>query len=156
MDITFHKKKTRFNYRVGAIIIQNGSLLCVKNKNADYYYSVGGRVKINETSLDALHREVFEETGLKLEVSRLVLIHENFFTEERTHEQFHEISFYFEMEGPFSNSDIVSKSHTELGEAEELVSLSIHQLDKIKLYPEVLKEVILHPQPGIKHMITYQ
>jgi len=42
-DLTFETQYGRFNYRVGAIIIDDGKLLMVKNPNSPYYYSVGGR-----------------------------------------------------------------------------------------------------------------
>ena len=82
MDLTFKTEQGRFNYRVGAIIIQNGKLLMVKNKILPYYYTVGGRVKMNETSEEAVLREVFEETGVHFEIDRLGFIHENFFIEQ--------------------------------------------------------------------------
>lgn len=44
MDLTFQTLEGRFNYRVGAIIINNGNILVDKNHESTYFYSVGGRV----------------------------------------------------------------------------------------------------------------
>ena len=67
------------NLRVGTIIMKNGKFLMVGNQKDDYLYSVGGRIKFSETAEEAIIREVYEETGRKLEIDRLGFIHENFF-----------------------------------------------------------------------------
>lgn len=72
-------------------------MLMFKNDSAPYYYSVGERVKLNETSEEAVVRETFEETGIKFEIDRLVFIHEHFFYEEITREHYHEIAFFYLM-----------------------------------------------------------
>ena len=59
------------NIRVGAIIMQDGKILMVGNDRADYLYSVGGRIQFGETAEEAVVREVFEETGVKMEIDRL-------------------------------------------------------------------------------------
>ena len=57
------------NLRVGAIIMRGGSFLMVGNNiRPQYLYSVGGRIKFGETAEEAVIREVFEETGYKLEI----------------------------------------------------------------------------------------
>ena len=67
------------NIRVGAIILKNGRFLMVGNSRSDYLYSVGGRLKFGETAEEAVRREVFEETGIRMEVERLGFVHENYF-----------------------------------------------------------------------------
>ena len=66
------------NIRAGAIIMKNGKLLMVGN-NKSYLYSVGGRIKFGETAEEAVVREVFEETGVQMEIDRLGFVHENYF-----------------------------------------------------------------------------
>ena len=65
--------------RVGAIIMKNGKILMVQGEHDDYLYTVGGRVKFGETADDAIVREVWEETGVRLEIDRLGFVHENYF-----------------------------------------------------------------------------
>ena len=113
-DLTFKTNIGSFNYRVGAIIIRDKKLLMVKNDSAPYYYSVGGRVKLNETSEEAVVRETFEETGMELEIDRLAFIHEHFFDEEITKEYYHEIAFFYLMIAP-TNMNFVCKSFGEQG-----------------------------------------
>ena len=78
-DMTVPCEDGLINLRVGAIIMKNGKLLMVGNNRAPYLYSVGGRIKFGETSEEAVEREVFEETGVKMKVDRLGFIHENYF-----------------------------------------------------------------------------
>ena len=61
------------NIRVGAIIMKDGKILMVGN-DRDYLYSVGGRVKFGETAEEAVVREVFEETGVQMEIDRSRLL----------------------------------------------------------------------------------
>lgn len=67
------------NIRVGAIIMKDDKFLMVENDRFDHMYSVGGRIKFGETAEEAVVREVFEETGIKMEIDRLGFIHENYF-----------------------------------------------------------------------------
>lgn len=59
------------NIRVGAIIIKDGKILMAGNRSVNYLYSVGGRLKFGETSEQAIIREVYEETGVRMEIDRL-------------------------------------------------------------------------------------
>ena len=51
----------------------------VENDLFDHMYSVGGRIKFGETAEEAVVREVFEETGIQMEIDRLGFVYENFF-----------------------------------------------------------------------------
>lgn len=60
VDCTFKTDEGKFNFRVGAII-QNGSkILMARNPNDNLCFSVGGRVKINETLEQAVLGELYE------------------------------------------------------------------------------------------------
>jgi len=80
MDLTFKTPYGRFNYRVGAIIIHDGKVLLMRNHEAPYLHSVGGRVSYNETTEEAVVREVLEETEVKLAVDRAVFFRSNSLT----------------------------------------------------------------------------
>ena len=153
MDLTFKTSNGRFNYRVGAIIIYNNSILMVKNNKSPYYYSVGGRVHLNETSEDAIRREVFEEVGLHLDIDRLAFIHENLFIEDVTKERFHEISFYYIMKTT-SNLDTICMSFDENGNKENLVWISLDNIQNEYLYPEFFKTELKNLSNGLKQILT--
>ena len=59
------------NIRVGAIIMKGNKFLMVGNQKDEYLYSVGGRIQFGESAEEAVVREVFEGTGVRLEVDRL-------------------------------------------------------------------------------------
>jgi ADP-ribose pyrophosphatase YjhB (NUDIX family) len=152
-DLTFKITQGKFNYRVGAIIIRDQKVLMIKNDDAPYYYSVGGRVKFNETSEEAVVREVFEETGIKLEIEGLAFIHEHFFNEEITKEHYHELAFFYLMKVE-SNMNFTCNSYGEQGAKEHLHWLPIENLDKYHLFPEFFKTKLLESINGIEHVIS--
>ncbi|MCB2153674.1 NUDIX domain-containing protein [bacterium] len=154
VDLTFKTGKGNLNIRVGAIIIDDGKLLMVKD-TSPYFYSVGGRVRINETSEEAVVREVLEETGLELEIDRLGFIHENLFKEDLTEEQFHEITFFYYMK----NRGDVKPKFTSFAEAGVEVSLHWIPLEEVSgtyLYPEFFKTMLDSKSDKIEHVITKQ
>lgn len=53
-----------------AIITCNGKLLLEKRRDCDLWGLVGGGVKKQETSLDAITREIYEELGLRVSKDR--------------------------------------------------------------------------------------
>lgn len=81
--------------RAAALIIRNNKLLVAKSMDYDCYYTVSGGIEINETSEDAVIREVYEETGSSLEIEKLAFIQERFL--EVNKQQYHEIAFLYLM-----------------------------------------------------------
>jgi dihydroneopterin aldolase len=68
----------------GALIIApDGDVLLVQSKKWHDLYSIpGGKIEIGETREEALHREVREETGLKVKNIRFALVQECIFSSE--------------------------------------------------------------------------
>lgn len=64
---------------VRAIIIEDGKILVIaRNKQGDQYFTLpGGKVGDNETNEQALKREIYEETSLKISSQRLVFVEEH-------------------------------------------------------------------------------
>lgn len=143
------------NIRVGAIIMKDGQILMVANKaRPDYLYSVGGRIKFGETAKEAVVREVYEETGVHMEVDRLGFIHENYFYgdgEANLGKLIYEVSFFFYMKVP-ENFIPVSQSFTEDEHREYLHWIKPDA--SIKYYPEFFRTELLHPEKGVKHFVS--
>jgi ADP-ribose pyrophosphatase YjhB (NUDIX family) len=156
-DITFPTKDGVFNMRVGAIILQNDHVLMVKNNRDPYYYTVGGRVKLQETLEEAVVRECFEETKVHFEVDRLVFIHENFFPVQSGsygETQFHEISFFYLMKS--KEVEVKSEGYTDDGIEERLEWLPISDLKDVFLFPEFFKSELTTLPTEIKHIVTIE
>lgn len=140
-------RKGRFNYRVGAIITSEVGLLVVKNFKEPYFYSIGGRVKLQETMNEAIEREVYEETGVLIKHKTLGFIHENFFTLDLTGEDYHEISFYYYVD---LMEDTILKTSDEL---EQLSWIPFEKLLQTDIRPGFLKELTKDKTGMIQHLV---
>lgn len=69
------------NWRVSAyvLVVQEDSLLIIKNKNEKLYDVPGGGVELGETIAEAIHREAMEEAGAKVKIGKLIHVQEGFF-----------------------------------------------------------------------------
>ncbi len=152
-DLTIADGKNILNIRVAGIIIKNGRVLMVKNLRSDYIYSLGGRLKFGEDARSGVVREVYEETGIKMEVDRLGFIHENFFigsTPSKMDAEVYEITFYFYMKVPY---DFWLETGVETADDKEtLVWLDWHSDEKY--YPQFFRTELDNPSQEIKHIVT--
>lgn len=98
MDISFVTEEGRFNYRVCAIIVDEGRILAMHDERSPYYYLPGGRVKMGERAEDAVVREVREELGIEAKVLRPLWLSQSFFNEDVDRMDFHELCLYFLMD----------------------------------------------------------
>ena len=124
------------NIRVGAIIEKDGKLLMVGNEDVDYVYSVGGRIQFGETAQQAVVREVWEETGVTMEVDRLAVMEENYFyadTPSKMGKLIYEIGYYFYMKVP-ADFTPVCQSSTMDDQKEFLRWVSAE--DRIQMFPD--------------------
>ncbi len=146
MDISFKDGNEKFNYRVCAVILENGRILAMKDERSPYYYLPGGRVKIGETAEHAVLRECEEELEIKPKIIRPLWLNQAFFTEDVEKIRFHELCVYFLMD--ISKTDILSRGNEfvlyENGEKHSFKWLSFEKLADEYFYPEFLKKDILN------------
>lgn len=152
LDCTFKTKAGRFNYRVGGIIVKDEKMLVVTNSKENYYYSVGGRVQMNQSMDQAIEREVFEETGCHILTKKLGIIHENFFTSSVTNEKYHEISMYYYVK--LLEKEVKCLSINELGSGESLVWLPLKELETFDLRPDFLQNILSYEKTRMYHLVT--
>ena len=154
-DILFKSDDMNFSYRVGAVIIHNNNVLMVKNENYPYYYSVGGGVQFGETSEDAVLREVWEETGVNLEIDRLIFIHENIFIAGFMKDiPFYELRLFYLMKTNEDIENIVCNSSGLDGGRETLHWLPVDKLSEYQAFPKFYISELQELTSGVKHFIT--
>lgn len=142
------------NIRVGAIIQKNRKILMVGNERSDYLYSVGGRIKFGETAEEAILREIWEETGVKMEIDRLGFVHENYFYGDAPTNYgklIYEISFFFYIKVP-DNFSPIGESFTEDNSREYLKWVSLDE--DIQMYPTFFRTELKNPENTVKYFTT--
>jgi len=142
------------NIRVGAIILRDGQILMAGNSRNDYLYSVGGRIKFGETAEDAVIREVYEETGVHMEIDRLGFVQENYFygnDPSNAGKLIYEIAFYFYMKTPANFTPYNNTFFEENGE-EYLKWVSPDSDNKI--FPTFFKTELCNPSNTVKYFVN--
>lgn len=82
-----------FTYRAAAVIVNEGCILLHRSEHDTFWSLPGGKVQFLEPSAEALRREMLEEMGVDVSVTRLLWIVENFFIHENRKN--HELGFYY-------------------------------------------------------------
>lgn len=156
MDCTFKTDDGKFNFRVGAIITNGRMVLLARNPNEkrEFYYSVGGRVKVGETLENAVLRELMEETGINCEIKKMAAVHENFFIDDNGI-KFHEISFFFLIK---PNEELLKIENGHLTKdgpnSEYLEWIDLDNLNGRTIYPEFYKDMDFNSISEVKHFVT--
>lgn len=142
------------NIRVGAIILKGDHFLMAGSEKVDYLYSVGGRIRFGETAEQAVVREVYEETGIIMEVDRLGFILENYFIcdiGDKIGQEIYELAFFFYMKVP-DDFELASMEFADMLGKEFLTWVP---LDSGKeYYPKFLGEELKNPCQYVKHMVV--
>ncbi|MBN2517496.1 MAG: NUDIX hydrolase [Candidatus Altiarchaeota archaeon] len=130
------KEGKRPRLTVDAIIAKEGRILLVKRRYEPYkgYWALpGGFVEWGETVEEALKREVLEETGLKVDIGRLV----NVYSEPDRDPRGHSITVAY-------SCGIVGGSEQEGDDAAEVGWFPLHDMPRLgfdheKIVREALK-----------------
>ena len=144
MDISFKTDEGRFNYRVCAIMLDNGRILAMRDECSPYYYLPGGRVEMGETAEQAVIREIQEELFITPEIVRPLWLAQAFFTEDVNKLNYHELCIYFLAD--ISKTDILSKGKRftllEGHHTHDFEWLEFERLNNEYFYPLFLKNEI--------------
>lgn len=120
---------------VGAVIIENDRILLVKRANEPNKgkWSVpGGLVRVGESLVDALKREIREEVGVEIEVDDVACVSEEIFRNG-------EVRFHYVIIDFFAR--IIHGSVRPGSDAAEIRWVPIHEVDKIETV-DFVKELI--------------
>lgn len=139
MDLTVRTQDGKLNLRVAAWITDENKILVSTFPNGNMSLP-GGRIKFGETTLEAVKREILEETGEKLLNPELYAVIENFYEED---DKIHELLFIFKGEIG------IKESYSGTEENNELITwIEKKQIHKLK--PEVLSKLI-YDTKNIEH-----
>ena len=78
--------------KIGAIVIKNGKMLIVKEKDISHFFIPGGKRDNNETDEETLKRELKEETGLLVKSFRY---YKEFITKAQLENENVKVASYF-------------------------------------------------------------
>ncbi|MCX6754516.1 MAG: NUDIX domain-containing protein [Candidatus Nomurabacteria bacterium] len=93
MDLSIPIQDTTLYIRVAGFIKTKNGLLFEQSKDGGYIFTIGGKIKLNENSEEAIKREVMEEIGLKVDDIKLCSIMENLYS--KSNKKTHEICFVY-------------------------------------------------------------
>lgn len=153
-DLTLPCGNGLVNIRVGAIIRKDDKVLMVGNDHSEYLYSVGGRIQFGETAEEAVIREVWEETGARMEIDRPGFVHENYFYGDCAANRgklIYEIAFYFYMQVPEHFSPV--EGSVNMDDAQE----HLHWVaadDPRQIYPAFFRTELTQPSALVRHFVT--
>ena len=158
-DILFKTDSLIFSYRVGGILIHDGSILLQKPAN-DGYAVIGGHVCGMETGDEALKREFMEELHVKIEIRKLTAVSEIFFPWGE--KPCHQICLYYDIglisqdipyEGAFHGFDESGGERTDL----DFIWVPLKDLENVTaFYPAELIPYLTEPHDGIVHFVSRQ
>ena len=145
-DISYISGNSKFNYRVCAVMTDNGRLLAMHDERSPYYYLPGGRVKMGETAEQAVVREVREELEVEPNIVRPLWLSQSFFNEDVDKLDYHELCVYFLVD--ISHTSIMSLgdrfTFKERGHTHDFEWLVFDRLKDEYLYPVFIKTEIFN------------
>ncbi len=93
--ISIPVEKLVFRPSVYGVIIHDNKILMLRTKSNGKLFFPGGGVNIGETLIDALKREIIEETGIEIEIEKFLHFKEQFFYWDPGDEAYHMFNFFY-------------------------------------------------------------
>lgn len=142
MDLKLNLEEGVLNIRVGIILYKDNEVVLEISKIGDNSAVPGGRVRFNETSFEAIQRELIEEMNLILDTEKLEKVdtYENFF---EYGSKFHEIFFLYKYclsDDEYNYIKNIGNNKDNVNTYFEIVDNS--RLEELDLLPTLLYDVI--------------
>lgn len=137
MDISIFINNHKLNCRTTLLLECSGKILIEKNPNLDFSWLPGGRIKLGETSIDAIKREIKEELGYNFKNPKPIALIENFF-KYNDEKLIHEYSFVYK--------ETINKDHELYKENLKNLDSTGTSNDYIWVEKEKLKDYNIKPQ----------
>lgn len=144
MDINFELGNSVFNYRVASIIKNGNKILVSKNDDKKYLSLIGGRAKTGESSIEAVLREVYEETSFEAKHVKSLGMIENFYISRYSDKPYHEILIIHELE--FFDKSVYERDEiTNLEDGGTFIWKSIEELKQENFKPSIVLANLENP-----------
>jgi 8-oxo-dGTP diphosphatase len=127
-QVLIAKEKLTFRASVYAVLINEGKILLVHNRRGGKLALPGGGIEIGEPILNALRREVKEESGLEIEIDLFLRFQEQFFYYDPKDLAFHSFLFYYLCKP--TSFDLIPDDQVDDRESEKPRWFDIAKLDK--------------------------
>lgn len=156
MDLKLEGENLKLKVRANAVILHDNKLLVCSINDNGFWCCPGGHIHLGEDSKTAVLREAFEEVGVRFEDAKLLTIMESFF-EGKKEKRFHEISFYYLMQGDIPEEKLCDYGYDENDEGKmvhlEFKWVDIDELDKIDFRPVDIREILNNRDFSLHHLI---
>lgn len=146
MDIKIDSTEGSFKFRVCGILTHQNKVLVVKINDNNFYCLPGGHVELNESTDDAVLREMREELNFEVKIKKLISINQNFF-KTKTGLPFHELGFYYLVEAKNPNDVLFedySRDELDKGKIQHLEFrwITIEELKNLDFKPDFVVDAI--------------
>ena len=142
MDLTIDIKDYKLNIRAACIIKHNNKVLLHKSDDKDHYCLIGGRVELGENSENTIRREIIEELGKEIDITRYVSTIENFFEFEGS--KYHEYMFVYEAEFKNEKDKLIEDTLCNIEGKDYLKYywVDLKDIDNVDIKPKVIKDIL--------------
>ena len=154
--ISITEKERAFNFRTAALILRGREVLFHTIEGNNFWVLPGGRVHMGESSIEALHREIAEELGARIEIVRPLWVVENFFVHQNKLHQ--NIGFYYltRFKSPCDFYDTNEVFQRQEGEETLLFQwMSPDKIQEETCFPAFLKERVNSLPSVLEHVVHW-
>ena len=155
IDVRIDETEGHFKFRVAGVLRCGDRFLFVKMNKNDFYCLPGGHVELGENTEQAVLREMEEELGFKVKISRFLGEAQNFY-ERKDGSLFHELGYYYEVEAVEEKNITKEDYYREENDKGFIQHLefkwfTLEQLKNVLIKPDFLVELLLSDNP--QHLI---
>ncbi|HFI0148342.1 TPA: NUDIX hydrolase [Streptococcus suis] len=147
MDFRTRHDNQIFGVRATGLLVKYEKLFLVRAPEGNYY-TLGGAIKLGETTKEAVQREMQEELGIDVEVGPLAFIVENQFNLQE--KSYHQIEFLY-LVTPLSEPIAYLEEGGSIRQCEWIAFTDLKNLD---IYPAFLKTELATWRGQLQHFVN--
>lgn len=132
-DITVRREDSLFTLRAAGVLIESHAVLLQRKRGDSAWALPGGKVRIGESSADAVWREFHEECGLHVAQARVLWVVESLFVHAQ--QRNHQVCVYHLVESSAGDASVLATSSDD---ALQLAWVPLAELSRWKVVPRFL------------------